>query len=319
MVEYSDLLDFERPIAELEQKIAALKDAEAGEDISSAITKLTNSLDKLKKKTFSKLTPSQIVSLARHPARPHASDYIREIFTDFQELHGDRHFSAGHSIISGLARFEGQPCVVIGQEKGRDTADRLKRNFGMPKPECYRKALRMMRMAERFSLPIFTFIDTPGAYPGVGAEERNQSEAIARNLFEFSQCKSPIICTVIGEGGSGGALAIGVGDVTLMCQYSIYSVISPEGCASILWKDKQYASTAAEALCLTAHALHEKKLIDEIIQEPVGGAHRDIPLMADNIRASLSKNLATLTNVPTEQLLKKRYSKLMLEHVLKDG
>jgi acetyl-CoA carboxylase carboxyl transferase subunit alpha len=308
-------LNFELPIVELEQKINALQSSTVDEDVAKAIEKLEISLEKLKVKTFSNLDAIKILQIARHPLRPHFSDYIARIFTDFQELHGDRHFSAGNSIISGLANLNGKSCVVIGQEKGRSTKDRLFRNFGMPSPEGYRKALRMIKLAEKFRLPIFTFIDTPGAYPGVGAEERNQSEAIARNLFEFSKCKSPIITTVIGEGGSGGALAIGVADITLMCQYSVYSVISPEGCASILWKDNKKAHDAAESLGITAEKLLNYKLIDGIIPEPLGGAHYDIDKMADNIKQALLKNIKTLNNFQHEQLLKKRYEKLMLNQL----
>ena len=316
MADLIETLSFERPIQELEEKISELKRVQSPDhDVKEAIEKLTTSAEKLKKKTFSKLTCEQIVALARHPNRPHSSDYIKRLFTDFQELHGDRHYGAGHAIISGIARFQGQSCVIIGQEKGRDTALRLKHNFGMPLPEGYRKALRMMQLAERFELPIFTFIDTPGAYPGIEAEEHNQSEAIAKNLFEFSTCKSPIICTIIGEGGSGGALAIGVGDVTLMCQYSIYSVISPEGCASILWKNTQKASEAAEALNLTATQLMKHQLIDHIIPEPLCGAHTDYDQMADNLRNVLIEQLNHFNHLPTEQLLKRRYEKLMLEHI----
>jgi acetyl-CoA carboxylase carboxyl transferase subunit alpha len=312
---YTDRLNFELPIVELEQKIAALKNSQADEDVAQAIEKLTKSLEKIKQKTFSNLNATAIVQLARHPLRPHASDYINKIFTDFQELHGDRQFSAGNSIIAGLANLDGKSCVVIGQEKGRTTKERLHRNFGMPSPEGYRKALRIMKLAEKFRLPIFTFIDTPGAYPGVGAEERNQSEAIARNLYEFAKCKSPIITTIIGEGGSGGALAIGVSDVTLMCQYSIYSVISPEGCASILWKDNKRSNEAAEALGLTAEKLLQYKLIDDIIPEPLGGAHYDVDQMADNIKQALLKNIKNLNNLQHEQLLKKRYDRLMLSQL----
>tara|TARA_B100000683_G_C12481306_1_gene551497 strand:- start:1030 stop:1992 length:963 start_codon:yes stop_codon:yes gene_type:complete len=316
MSDLTEILEFEKPIKALEDKIQALQKVnQSDDDIHAAIQKLQTSLDKLKEKTFSHLTSNQIVALARHPQRPHTSDYIKALFTDVQILHGDRHDSDDAAMITGLAKFQGQSCVVIGQEKGRDTHSRLQCNFGMPTPAGYRKALRVMQLAERFKLPIFTFIDTPGAYPGVRAEEQNQSEAIAKNLFEFSKCTSPIICTVIGEGGSGGALAIGVGDAILMCQYSIYSVISPEGCASILWKSAQKAPDASEALQLTAPQLLKHQLIDAIVPEPQCGAHSNMAQMADHLRTALDQELKTLQALSTEALLERRYERLMLNHL----
>ncbi|TAK77396.1 MAG: acetyl-CoA carboxylase carboxyltransferase subunit alpha, partial [Gammaproteobacteria bacterium] len=263
------------------------------------------------KDTFSRLTPWQITQLARHPQRPHSIDYISRIFTEFDELSGDRALSAGPSIIAGIARLEGQPVMVISHEKGRKTQEKIERNFGMPSPEDYRKALRLMKMAERFKLPILTFIDTPGAYPGIGAEERNQSEAIARNLFVLSRLKTPIICTVIGEGGSGGALAIGVGDRVFMLQYAIYSVISPEGCASILWKSAEKASEAAEAMNLTADKIIKLGLIDGIIPEPLGGAHRHYDVMAQTLKKHLVQQLTELQSYPLSTLVEERYKRLM--------
>lgn len=283
-----NFLDFEQPIAELEAKIQELRlvGTDADINLSEEITRLETKCNQLIKDTFSKLTPWQVTQLARHPQRPHTVDYISRIFTDFDELSGDRMLSAGPSIIAGIARLEGQPVMVMGHEKGRKTQEKIERNFGMPNPEDYRKSLRLMKMAERFKLPIITFIDTPGAYPGIGAEERNQSEAIARNLFVLSKLKAPIICTVIGEGGSGGALAIGVGDRVLMLQYAIYSVISPEGCASILWKSAEKAPEAAEAMSLTADKIKKLGLVDGIIPEPLGG--RTVIMMS--WRKRLKKN-----------------------------
>ena len=308
-----NFLDFEQPIAELEAKIQELRmvGTDADINLSEEIARLQVKCNLLIKETFSKLTPWQVTQLARHPQRPHTIDYISRIFTEFDELSGDRMLSAGPSIVAGIARLEGQPVMVIGHEKGRKTNEKIERNFGMPNPEDYRKALRLMHMAERFKLPIITFIDTPGAYPGIGAEERNQSEAIARNLFVLSRLKTPIICTVIGEGGSGGALAIGVGDRILMLQYSIYSVISPEGCASILWKSAEKASLAAEAMNLTADKIQQLGLVDGIIPEPLGGAHRDIEGMAKTIQKELVKQLTTLQSYPLTKLVDDRYKRIM--------
>lgn len=308
-----NFLDFEQPIAELQAKIEELRlvgtDSEI--NINDEIQRLQQKSLDLTKSVFSSLTSWQIVQLARHPQRPHALDYIEKIFTDFDELHGDRHFADDAAMVGGIARLENQPVMVIGQEKGRNTKEKLKRNFGMPRPEGYRKALRLMEMAERFKLPILSFIDTPGAYPGIDAETRNQSEAIARNLMVMSQLKTPIITTVIGEGGSGGALAIGVGDRLLMLQYSVYSVISPEGCASILWKVASKAPEAAEAMNMTADRLRKLELVDQIIKEPLGGAHRDIELMAQSLKDALLTNLTELRNIPLDKLLEQRYAKLM--------
>lgn len=308
-----NFLDFEQPIAELEAKIQELRmvGTDADINLSEEISRLEAKCNHLIKDTFSRLTPWQITQLARHPQRPHTIDYISRIFTEFDELHGDRALSAGPSIIAGVARLEGQPVVVIGHEKGRKTSEKVERNFGMPNPEDYRKALRLMKMAERFKLPILTFIDTPGAYPGIGAEERNQSEAIARNLFVLSKLKTPVICTVIGEGGSGGALAIGVGDRVNMLQYSVYSVISPEGCASILWKSAEHAPTAAEAMNLTADKILKMGLIDTIIPEPLGGAHRQYDAIAAGIKQQLVKQLSDLQSYPLPKLLEERYQRIM--------
>jgi acetyl-CoA carboxylase carboxyl transferase subunit alpha len=290
-------LDFEQPIAELHAKIEV-------EDLQSKCTALTESI-------FAKLAPFQISQLARHPLRPYTLDYVKRIFTDFHELHGDRMFADDASIVGGIGRLDGRPVLLIGEQKGRDTKEKLKRNFGMPKPEGYRKAMRLMKMAERFGLPIVTFIDTPGAYPGIDAEERGQSEAIARSLFLMSQLKTPIVCTVIGEGGSGGALAIGIGDHVSMLQYSTYSVISPEGCASILWKSASKAAEAADAMGITSPRLRELGLIDEIIPEPAGGAHRNIDVTAASIKASLIANLDRLNYISIERLLNQRHKRLM--------
>lgn len=308
-----NFLEFEQPIAELQAKIEELRlvGADSEINITDEISKLEDKSRDLTKSIFQNLTAWQIAQLARHPQRPYTYDYIDKVFTDFTELHGDRHFKDDLAIIGGLARFDGQPVLVIGQQKGRDTKEKIKRNFGMVHPEGYRKALRLMQMAEKFNLPIFTFIDTPGAYPGIGAEERNQSEAIARNLFEMAKLKTPIICTVTGEGCSGGALGIGVGDVILMMEYSYYSVISPEGCASILWKSAEKAKEAAEAMAITAKRLKEFGLIDEIIPEPLGGAHRDVSQMAQSLKKVLKKNLTNLQSVSIHHLLDKRYERLM--------
>lgn len=308
-----NFLDFEQPIAELEAKIQELRmvGTDADINLSEEITRLETKCNALIKETFSKLTPWQITQLARHPQRPHTVDYLSRVFTEFDELSGDRMTSAGLPLITGIARLEGQPVMVMGHEKGRKTNEKIERNFGMPNPEDYRKAMRMMKMAERFKLPIITFIDTPGAYPGIGAEERNQSEAIARNLFVMSRLKTPIICVVIGEGGSGGALAIGVGDRVFMLQYSIYSVISPEGCASILWKSAEKASEAAEAMNLTADRILKHKLVDGVITEPLGGAHRNYDMTADSIRKVLVQQLAELQSYPLPTLVENRYKRLM--------
>ncbi|MCB6184175.1 acetyl-CoA carboxylase carboxyltransferase subunit alpha [Leeia sp. TBRC 13508] len=306
-------LEFEQPIAELEAKVEELRfvQDDSAVDISEEIDRLQKKSLELTKNIYAKLSPWQISQVARHPQRPYTLDYIDGIFTDFHELHGDRTFADDRAIVGGLARFNGQPVVVIGHQKGRDTKEKIMRNFGMPKPEGYRKALRLMKMAERFGLPVFTFIDTPGAYPGIGAEERGQSEAIGRNLYEMTTLKVPVICTVIGEGGSGGALAIAVGDVTMMLQYSTYSVISPEGCASILWKTAERASDAAEALGITASRLKTLGLIDKVVNEPVGGAHRDHRLMMQTMKKTLQDALKNLQDKPIDELLDNRYERLM--------
>ncbi len=306
-------LEFERPIAELEAKIDELRHVNSDVDlnIGEEIGKLEEKSLKLTETVFSKLNAWQISQLARHPLRPYTLDYIEQIFTDFEMLHGDRTYADDKAIIGGIARLNGAPVMVIGHQKGRDTKEKVRRNFGMPRPEGYRKALRLMKMAERFKMPIFTFIDTPGAYPGIGAEERGQSEAIARNLFEMSDLRTPIICTVIGEGGSGGALAIGVGDRVSMLQYSTYSVISPEGCATILWKSAERAADAAEALGLTSKRLKELGLVDRVIPEPAGGAHRDLKMAAVNIKSTLLQYLSELEALDMDSLLEARYQRLM--------
>jgi len=306
-------LEFERPIAELEGKVEELRQMEQaqGINLSDEIQRLEEKCRKLGESIFSSLTAWQVSQLARHPLRPYTMDYIEAIFTDFDELHGDRHFADDPAIIGGVGRIDGRPVVVIGQQKGRDTREKVRRNFGMPRPEGYRKALRLMQLAERFRLPILTFIDTPGAYPGVGAEERGQSEAIAQNLLVMSALRTPIICTVIGEGGSGGALAIGVGDHVIMLQYSTYSVISPEGCASILWKSADKASDAAEAMGITSDRLLELGLIDRIISEPMGGAHKDPVMQADTLHQALSEELMRLDGIAIDELIKTRYQRLM--------
>jgi acetyl-CoA carboxylase carboxyl transferase subunit alpha len=306
-------LDFEQPIAELEGKIDELRfvQDDSALDISEEIARLQAKGQALLKDIYAKLTPWQVTQLARHPQRPYTLDYIGEIFTDFHELHGDREFADDPAIVGGLARFNGQSVMVIGHQKGRDTKERAMRNFGMPRPEGYRKALRLMHLAEKFDLPVMTFIDTPGAYPGIDAEERGQSEAIGRNLFEMAKLKVPIIATVIGEGGSGGALAIAVADTLLMLQYATYSVISPEGCASILWKSSERASDAAEALGLTAHRLKALGLIDRIISEPVGGAHRDAKQMAAMLKRALADSLRQFQGLKVKDLLAARHTRLM--------
>ena len=308
-----NFLDFEQPIAELEAKIEELRLVGSGSkvNISDEIAKLQEKNLSLTESIFRNLTPWQISQLSRHPRRPYFLDYIRRLFTDFDELHGDRTFADDAAIVGGIARLDDSPVMVIGHQKGRSTKEKVRRNFGMPKPEGYRKALRLMEMAERFRLPILTFIDTPGAFPGIDAEERGQSEAIARNLMVMSKLKVPIIATVVGEGGSGGALAIGVCDHLQMLQYSTYSVISPEGCASILWRSADKAPEAAEAMGLTATRLHELGIVDEIIQEPLGGAHRDHDQAALRVRDSLAKALAQLRELPLDQLVDRRYERLL--------
>ncbi|MEQ1558750.1 MAG: acetyl-CoA carboxylase carboxyl transferase subunit alpha [Methyloglobulus sp.] len=306
-------LDFEQPIAELEAKIQELRNVESDNNIniSDALKQLEDRCEALTQSIFANLSDWQISQLSRHPGRPYTLDYIDHIFTDFHELHGDRTYADDPAIVCGMARLDGQPVMVIGHQKGRDTKQKIYRNFGMPRPEGYRKALRMMRMAERFRLPVICLIDTPGAYPGIGAEERGQSEAIARNLFEMSKLKTPIICTVTGEGGSGGALAIGVGDRLIMLEYSTYSVISPEGCASILWKSADKAQLAAEAMGITSDRIRELGLLDEVVREPVGGAHRDYALIAANLKDALVRHLADLQQRTIDDLLSIRYQRLM--------
>jgi acetyl-CoA carboxylase carboxyl transferase subunit alpha len=305
-------LEFEQPMAELDTKIEELRyvQNESSVDISEEIDRLSKKSLQLAKDIYSTLSPWQVTQIARHPQRPYTLDYVNEMFTDYQELHGDRSFADDQAIVGGLARFNGQACMVIGHQKGRDTKERAARNFGMARPEGYRKALRLMRLAEKFGLPVFTFVDTPGAYPGIGAEERGQSEAIGRNIFEMAQLEVPIITTIIGEGGSGGALAISVADQVLMLQYSVYSVISPEGCASILWKTSERASDAAEALGITAHRLKALGLIDKIINEPVGGAHRDHKQMAAFLKRALNDALRQVSDLKTKELLDRRYDRL---------
>jgi len=306
-------LDFEQPIAELEAKIEELRYVSNDNEIniSEEITRLEAKSKTLTEAIFAKLTSWQIAQLARHPERPYTLDYIERIFTDFEELHGDRSFGDDPAIVGGVARLEGRSVMVIGQQKGRDTREKVRRNFGMPRPEGYRKALRLMQMAERFKMPILTFIDTPGAYPGIDAEERGQSEAIARNLLVMSTLKVPIVCTVIGEGGSGGALAIGVGDRILMLQYSTYSVISPEGCASILWKSADKAADAAEIMGITTVRLKKLNLVDTVIKEPLGGAHRNMDETAQRLKQALLDNVDVLSGLGADALVKKRYERLM--------
>ncbi len=306
-------LDFEQPIAELEAKIDELRyvQDDSAFDISEEIARMQKKSQTLTKDIYAKLSAWQIAQVARHPQRPYTLDYIQALFTGFEELHGDRSFADDAAIVGGMARFNDQPVMVIGHQKGRDTKDKIYRNFGMPKPEGYRKAMRLMKLAEKFGMPVFTFIDTPGAYPGVGAEERGQSEAIGRNLYMMADLRVPIICTVIGEGGSGGALAIAVGDALLMLQYSTYSVISPEGCASILWKSAEHAAEAAETLGITANRLKTLGLIDRIIPEPLGGAHRDHDGMMQNLKKALLETWRPLQNKPVTALLEARFERLM--------
>jgi acetyl-CoA carboxylase carboxyl transferase subunit alpha len=306
-------LDFESPIAELDAKIEELRyvQTESAVDISSEIDQLAKKSLQLTKDIYSDLTPWQITKISRHPERPYTMDYINDIFTDFVEMHGDRHFADDLSIVGGLARFNGAACMVIGQQKGRDTKERTARNFGMSKPEGYRKALRLMKTAEKFKLPIFTFVDTPGAYPGIDAEERSQSEAIGRNIFEMAQLEVPIITTIIGEGGSGGALAISVCDQLVMLQYAVYSVISPEGCASILWKTSEKAEMAADALGITAHRLKALGIVDKIVNEPVGGAHRDHKQMTAFLKRALVDAYRQVSDLKIKELLERRYERLM--------
>ncbi len=306
-------LEFEQPVAELENRIEELRFAQddSAVDISEEIQRLAKRSQALTKEIYGKLTPWQVAQVARHPQRPYTLDYVGMLFTHFEELHGDRTFGDDPSIVAGLARFNGEACAVIGHQKGRDTKEKILRNFGMPRPEGYRKALRVMKLAEKFSLPVFTFVDTPGAYPGIDAEERGQSEAIGRNLFEMARLRSPFIATIIGEGGSGGALAIAVGDLVLMLQYSIYSVISPEGCASILWRSADMAPEAAEALGITASRLKTLGLIDKIVPEPLGGAHRDPQATAQALRKALTEALKQLQEKKPRELVEERLERLM--------
>jgi len=306
-------LDFEQPIAELQTKIDELRfvHEDSAVDIADEIARLSRKSQQLTKEIYAKLTSWQIAQVARHPQRPYTLDYIAGIFTEFRELHGDRAYADDAAIVGGLARFNGRPCVVIGHQKGRDTREKIHRNFGMPRPEGYRKALRLMKLAEKFGLPLFTFVDTPGAYPGIGAEERGQSEAIGRNLFEMAGLRTPIVVTVIGEGGSGGALAIAVGDVTLMLQYSTLSVISPEGCASILWKSAEQAPEAAEILGITAPRLKQLGLIDKVIPEPVGGAHRDPAAMIATLKKALADAVKPLAELPVDDLVERREDRIV--------
>lgn len=316
-----DFLDFEQPIAELEAKIEELRyvgdDAEV--NIHDEISRLQAKCTSLTESIFARLSAWQVAQLARHPRRPYTLDYVKRLFTDFEELHGDRSFADDPAVVGGIARLDGEPVMVIGHQKGRDTKEKIRRNFGMPRPEGYRKALRLMHLAERFRMPVLTLIDTPGAYPGVGAEERGQSEAIARNLQVMSSLRTPIICTVIGEGGSGGALAIGVGDHVMMLQYSTYSVISPEGCASILWKSAERAADAAEALGITSARLKELGLIDTIVPEPLGGAHRNPEQMAGHLHDALTESLQVLRAMDMDELLERRYRRLMGYGQFKEG
>ena len=309
----TSFLDFEQSIADLEAKIEELRfvQDDSAVDISEEIERLEKKSAQLTKDVYAKLSPWQISQVARHPQRPYTLDYVQHIFTDFEELHGDRAFADDHAIVGGLARFNGQPVMVIGHQKGRDTKEKIYRNFGMPRPEGYRKALRLMKLAEKFGIPVMTFVDTPGAYPGIDAEERGQSEAIGRNLYVMAELKVPVIVTIIGEGGSGGALAIAVGDTVQMLQYSTYSVISPEGCASILWKSAEKAPEAAETMGITAHRLKTLGLIDKVVSEPLGGAHRDHAAMAQNLKKALQDALKQLAALSTTELLATRYERLM--------
>jgi acetyl-CoA carboxylase carboxyl transferase subunit alpha len=306
-------LDFEQPIAELQLKIDELRfvHEDSAVDISDEISRLAKKSQQLTKDIYGKLSSWQIAQVARHPQRPYTQDYIDGMFSGFRELHGDRTYADDPAIVGGLARFNGQPCMVIGHQKGRDTKEKIRRNFGMPRPEGYRKALRLMKLAEKFGLPLFTFVDTPGAYPGIGAEERGQSEAIGRNLYEMAGLRVPIISTVIGEGGSGGALAIAIGDITLMLQYATYSVISPEGCASILWKSADHAAEAAETLGITSVRLKQLGLIDKVVTEPLGGAHRDHAAMMIPLKKALTEALRQLQDQPIETLLETREDKIL--------
>ncbi|MGZ5025546.1 MAG: acetyl-CoA carboxylase carboxyl transferase subunit alpha [Methylobacter sp.] len=306
-------LDFEQPIAELEAKIEELRNVQFDNDIniSDALKQLEDRSQALTESIFTKLSDWQISQLSRHPGRPYTLDYVEHIFTDFHELHGDRAYADDPAVICGLARLEGQPVMVIGHQKGRDTKEKIYRNFGMPRPEGYRKALRMMKMAERFKMPVICLIDTPGAYPGIGAEERGQSEAIARNLFEMAKLKTPIICTIIGEGGSGGALAIGVGDRLIMLEYSTYSVISPEGCASILWKSADKSQLAAEAMGITSDRIREQGFLDEVVREPLGGGHRDFKAIALNLKEALVRHMQDLKRQPVDKMMERRYQRIM--------
>ena len=306
-------LDFEQPIAELENRIEELRyvQDDSALDISEEIERLAKKSQALTKEIYAKLTPWQVAQVARHPQRPYTLDYVQMLFTGFEELHGDRVFADDPSIVGGLARFDGEACVVIGHQKGRDTKEKIVRNFGMPRPEGYRKALRLMTLAEKFSLPVFTFVDTPGAYPGIDAEERGQSEAIGRNLFQMAQLKTPIVVTVIGEGGSGGALAIAVGDVVMILQYATYSVISPEGCASILWKSAEKAPEAAESLGITASRLKTLGLVDRIVSEPLGGAHRDPQAAGAALKKALAEALRQVQEKKPKQLVEDRLERLM--------
>ena len=305
-------LEFEQPIADLETKIEELRyvQNESAVDISEEIDRLSKKSLQLTKDVYANVAPWQVYQIARHPQRPQTLDYCSEVFTEFEELHGDRHFSDDAAIVGGLARFNGQACMVVGHQRGSDSKERAQRNFGMPRPEGYRKALRLMKLAEKFGLPVFTLIDTMGAYPGIDAEERGQSEAIGRNIFEMAQLEVPIIATIIGEGGSGGALAIGVSDQMLMLQFSAYSVISPEGCASILWKSSDRAPEAADALGITAHRLKAMGLVDKIVNEPVGGAHRDHKQMASNLKRALSDALRQVSDLKPKELVDRRYERL---------
>jgi len=309
----TSFLDFEQPIADLETKIEELRfvQDDSAVDISEEIARLQKKSQALTKDIYAKLTPWQMAQVARHPQRPFTLDYINALFTDFEELHGDRSYADDLSIVGGLARFNGQSVMVIGQQKGRDTKEKILRNFGMPRPEGYRKAMRLMRLAEKFAIPVLTFIDTPGAYPGIGAEERGQSEAIGRSLYTMAELKVPIVCTVIGEGGSGGALALAVGDMVMMLQYAIYSVISPEGCASILWKNADKAPEAAETMGITANRLKTLGLIDKIVNEPLGGAHRDHAAMAQGLKKALQDALRNFTSKGMDELINARFDRLM--------
>lgn len=306
-------LDFEQPIAELEAKIRELRNVQSDNDIniSDALKQLEDRSLALTESIFANLSDWQISQVSRHPGRPYTLDYVEHLFTEFHELHGDRAYADDPAIVCGLARLDGQPVMIIGHQKGRDTKEKIYRNFGMPRPEGYRKALRVMKMAERFGLPLICLIDTPGAYPGIGAEERGQSEAIARNLFEMAQLRTPIICTIIGEGGSGGALAIGVGDRLIMLEYSTYSVISPEGCAAILWKSPDKAQLAAEAMGITSDRIREQGFLDEVVREPLGGGHRDFKMIALNLKEVLLRHLAELKQHSMDELLEKRYQRIM--------